>query len=85
MTEPTKQEVLEQLDIACRYLYPDRPPNKAFDMAKALIERWQSAFEAIIDADTLISDGGKVHDHGPCAQIAIDALASVGSAPRSGK
>lgn len=47
-------EVLEQLDSACRYLFPDRAPHKAFDMAKALIESLQrrvTVLETVIYED----------------------------------
>jgi hypothetical protein len=36
----------------------------------------ETALDRIIDIDTRVSDGGKVHDHGPCAEIAIAALAA---------
>lgn len=35
----TDEEVLRQLDSACRYFHPDRPPHQAFDMAKELIQK----------------------------------------------
>ena len=37
----------------------------------------REALERIINLDTHISDGGKVHDHGSYAQIAMDALAAM--------
>jgi hypothetical protein len=37
-------------------------------------EKYKAALERIIDIDTVVNDGGKVHDHGPCAEIAIQAL-----------
>lgn len=40
------------------------------------IVRLRAALEKIIDADTIVSDGGKVHDHGSCAGIAIAALSN---------
>lgn len=36
--------------------------------------KYESALDRIIGIDTTVSDGGKVHDHGRCAEIAIDAL-----------
>lgn len=41
------------------------------------------ALEEIIDADTVISDGGKMHDHGAPATIAIQALRAVVGGPAS--
>lgn len=42
--------------------------------SQARIRELESALEAIIDTDTTVSGGGKVHDHGWCAEIAIAAL-----------
>ena len=42
-----------------------------------MIEALRKALERIIDADTVISDGGKVHDHGRCAEIAMAALSDM--------
>lgn len=39
------------------------------------------ALEDIITADTVVSDDGKVHDHGPSAWIAIKALAAAVGTP----
>jgi hypothetical protein len=52
---------------------------KAVNSHEALVK----ALEEIIDADTIISDGGKVHDHGPSATIAIAALNGVVGSPPS--
>lgn len=49
--------------------------TKQRDAAEYRIEELTKALEEIIDVDTLISDGGKVHDHGPCAERAIAVLA----------
>lgn len=59
MTSPSADEVLQQLDSACRYLFPDRPPHKAFDMAKALIESLQrrvTVLEMVIYEDLPIDE-----------------------------
>lgn len=54
MTEPSAAEVLEQLDSACRYLFPDRPPHRAFGMTKDLIE---ALYGRLAKATKLIEEG----------------------------
>jgi hypothetical protein len=36
-----------------------------------------AALERIATLDTIVSDGGKMHHHGPMASIAIEAIKAV--------
>jgi hypothetical protein len=42
------------------------------DLSKAM-----AALERIATLDTIVSDGGKMHHHGPMASIAIEAIKAV--------